>query len=121
MSATSTKLVHSDTEKGSCGHAGFCAPKHDGQCDHVDGLGTHQGYEYRCLLTPHGKSRHFHDRRPEARDWFKRDTGRAPVIAAEQKALRARLAEIEAESADIRKSLVRVPTKSAVKSPAKEF
>lgn len=27
----------SETEAGSCGHASFCAPKNDGQCDHLNG------------------------------------------------------------------------------------
>ena len=99
------ELGFSKTEKGSCGHAGFCAPKGDNGCDHVNGLGTGQGYEYRCLLVKHGDSRHFHDLRLKARGWFEASTGAAPVIATEQAALRARLAVIEAEAADIKTKL----------------
>ena len=77
------RTIYSATERGSCGHAGFCAPKGDGQCDHVDGLGTSKGYTYRCLLVAaHTPGHHFHDLRPEARGWYERTWAEKPVIAS---------------------------------------
>jgi hypothetical protein len=100
------KSVVSKVEKGSCGHSGFCAPKGDNGCDHVDGLGVGQGYSYRCLLLKHGDSRHFHDFRPVARGWFEQSTGHRPIIATEQQSLRDRLSAIEVEADEIRARLV---------------
>lgn len=46
----------------TCGHPWPCTSRADGRCDHVDGNGTHQGYDYRCHLAPHDSTRHEHSK-----------------------------------------------------------